>query len=86
MVETQDCFAELQEREREFGISDFQISFTSLEEVFLSIARQAELEAATAEGRLVTLNLASGVSVEVSAKLTYHANFCIEMRSFESLV
>lgn len=33
------------------GISDVQISLTSLEEVFLSIARQAELEAAAAEGR-----------------------------------
>ncbi|EXB20715.1 ABC transporter A family member 2 [Morus notabilis] len=60
-----DCFAEVQNRESEFGISDIQISFTSLEEVFLSIARRAELENAIAEGKFVTLNLSSGMSIEV---------------------
>ncbi|XP_015883555.3 ABC transporter A family member 2 [Ziziphus jujuba] len=58
-------FAELEDRKSEFGISDIQLGLTTLEEVFLNIARQAELEAATAEGRLVTLNLTSGPSVEI---------------------
>ncbi|PON34694.1 ABC transporter A, ABCA [Parasponia andersonii] len=60
-----DCFAELQDRQVEFGIADIQIGFTSLEEVFLSIARQAELETAIAEGRLVTFTLKCGLSVEI---------------------
>ncbi|XP_062116462.1 ABC transporter A family member 2-like [Humulus lupulus] len=60
-----DCFTELQDRQNEFGIADFGISFTSLEEVFLSIARQAELETAIAEGRLVTITLTSGLSLEI---------------------
>ncbi|KAK0586759.1 hypothetical protein LWI29_011786 [Acer saccharum] len=58
-------FAELQDRESEFGISDIQLSLTTLEEVFLNIAKQAELENAAAEGRLVTLNLPSGTSVQI---------------------
>ncbi|XP_058772824.1 ABC transporter A family member 2-like [Vicia villosa] len=58
-------FSELQNREREFGISDIQLGLTTLEEVFLNIAKQAELESATAEGRLVTLTLTSGESVEI---------------------
>lgn len=62
----QNFFAELQDREREFGISDIQLGLTTLEEVFLNIARQAELETATAEGRLVPLTLTSGAYVEVS--------------------
>ncbi|KAJ0960094.1 hypothetical protein J5N97_000126 [Dioscorea zingiberensis] len=37
-------FKELQDREIEFGISDIQLGLTTLEEVFLNIARQAELE------------------------------------------
>lgn len=63
----QNFFAELQDREHEFGISDIQLGLTTLEEVFLNIARQAELETATAEGRLATLTLTSGASVEVRA-------------------
>lgn len=42
---------ELDDREEELFIQDVQISLTSLEEVFLSIAKKAELEAAIAEGR-----------------------------------
>ena len=41
----------LESRRDELSIADIQISLTSLEEVFLSIARRAEVEAATAEGR-----------------------------------
>ncbi|KAF9605783.1 hypothetical protein IFM89_018449 [Coptis chinensis] len=58
-------FAELQDREREFGISDIQLGLTTLEEVFLNIAKKAELEIAVAEGILVTLTLTSGQSLEI---------------------
>uniref|UniRef100_J3MSS8 ABC transporter domain-containing protein n=1 Tax=Oryza brachyantha TaxID=4533 RepID=J3MSS8_ORYBR len=58
-------FGELQDREREFGISDIQLGLTTLEEVFLNIAKQAELESSTAEGTLVTLNLSSGSSIQI---------------------
>ncbi|KAF5734706.1 ABC transporter A family member 2-like [Tripterygium wilfordii] len=60
-----EFFAELQDREVEFGITDIQLSLTTLEEVFLNIAKKAELESAIAEGRMVTLNLTSGASVEI---------------------
>ena len=66
MLPKQNFFSELQDREEEFGISDIQLGLTTLEEVFLNIARQAELESAAAEGRLVTLTLTSGESVQVS--------------------
>lgn len=58
-------FAELQEREREFGIADIQLGLTTLEEVFLNIARQAELESAENEDRHETLTLNSGMSIQV---------------------
>ncbi|XP_059638775.1 ABC transporter A family member 2-like [Cornus florida] len=58
-------FAELQGREREFNISDIQLGLTTLEEVFLNIVKQAELESALAEGRLATLTLTSGASVQI---------------------
>ncbi|KAG2583666.1 hypothetical protein PVAP13_6KG229500 [Panicum virgatum] len=58
-------FGELQDREREFGISDIQLGLTTLEEVFLNIAKQAELESSTAEGTLVTLNLSSGATIQI---------------------
>ncbi|KAL9667406.1 hypothetical protein QQ045_001763 [Rhodiola kirilowii] len=60
-----DFFSELQDREEEFGISDIQLGLTTFEEVFLNIARQAELESAAAEGTLVTLILTSGTSVQI---------------------
>ncbi|KAJ1691633.1 hypothetical protein LUZ63_015788 [Rhynchospora breviuscula] len=60
-------FAELQEREYEFGISDIQIGLTTLEEVFLNIAKQAELESSSAaQENLVVLHLTSGTSIQVS--------------------
>ncbi|ESQ31765.1 hypothetical protein EUTSA_v10003613mg [Eutrema salsugineum] len=58
-------FGELQDRESEFGISDIQLGLATLEEVFLNIARRAELESATAQGTMVTLELESGISVEI---------------------
>ncbi|KAK4798927.1 hypothetical protein SAY86_024292 [Trapa natans] len=58
-------FADLRERENKFGISDIQLGLTTLEEVFLNIAKQAELENAAAEGSLATLTLSSGYSIQV---------------------
>ncbi|KAH7859151.1 hypothetical protein Vadar_032243 [Vaccinium darrowii] len=58
-------FAELQDREREFGIADIQLGLTTLEEVFLNIAKRAELESAAADGSLATLTLTSGTSVQI---------------------
>ncbi|KAK6924975.1 ABC transporter-like, ATP-binding domain [Dillenia turbinata] len=64
-------FAELQDRQEEFGIGDVQLGLTTLEEVFLNIAKQAELENAGAEGSLATLNLRSGGSVQVPIGARY---------------
>ena len=61
----QKFFKELEERKKEFGISDIQIGLTTLDEVFLNIAKRAELESAAAEGRLITLTLTSGASFQV---------------------
>ncbi|WOH05300.1 hypothetical protein DCAR_0624715 [Daucus carota subsp. sativus] len=58
-------FAELEDRKSEFGIADLQLGLTTLEEVFLNIAKQAELESAAAEGRFTTLSLPSGTSVQI---------------------
>ncbi|KAL3513213.1 hypothetical protein ACH5RR_025930 [Cinchona calisaya] len=58
-------FAELQERETEFGIADIQLGLTTLEEVFLNIAKQAELETAMNEESYATLTLNSGISIQV---------------------
>ncbi|KAL8042208.1 hypothetical protein ABFX02_09G035200 [Erythranthe guttata] len=64
-------FAELQEREKEFGIADIQLGLTTLEEVFLNIAKKAELESAAAEGVFATLVLNSGASVEIPIGARY---------------
>ncbi|KAK4374557.1 hypothetical protein RND71_005234 [Anisodus tanguticus] len=61
-----EFFTELQARESEFGINDIQLGLTTLEEVFMNIAKQAELETAIAEGKFTTLTLSSGTSLEVS--------------------
>uniref|UniRef100_A0A0D6QSR9 ABC transporter domain-containing protein n=1 Tax=Araucaria cunninghamii TaxID=56994 RepID=A0A0D6QSR9_ARACU len=58
-------FEELQNMEEELGISDIQLSLATLEEVFLNIAMQAEIETAAAENRFATLNLPSGTSIQV---------------------
>ncbi|CAD5182704.1 unnamed protein product [Musa acuminata subsp. malaccensis] len=58
-------FAELQDREKEFGILDTQLGLTTLEEVFLNIAQLAELESSSSEESLVTLNLLSGSSIQI---------------------
>ncbi|KAL5703110.1 ATP-binding cassette sub- A member 2 [Ranunculus cassubicifolius] len=58
-------FAGLEDRKKEFGISDIQLGLTTLEEVFLNIAKKAELETAIQEGILVTLTLESGEEIEI---------------------
>lgn len=67
---------EFQDRENEFGISDIQLGLTTLEEVFLNIAKQAELESAAAEGRLATLTLTSS-DASVSVSGIYFFIYCI---------
>ncbi|KAL8225641.1 hypothetical protein R6Q57_018198 [Mikania cordata] len=64
-------FEELENREQEFGISDIQLSLTTLEEVFLNIAKQAEFESAAAEGRFTTLILTSGTSLQIPVGARY---------------
>ncbi|XP_071717353.1 ABC transporter A family member 2-like [Rutidosis leptorrhynchoides] len=64
-------FEELENREEEFGISDIQLSLTTLEEVFLNIAKQAEFESAAAEGRFTTLILTSGTSLQIPVGARY---------------
>ncbi|KAI9174773.1 hypothetical protein LWI28_022515 [Acer negundo] len=64
-------FAELQDRQGEFGIADIQLSLTTLEEVFLNIVKKAELETAVSEGRMVTLTLDSGESLEIPLAAKY---------------
>lgn len=66
LITKQGFFAELQDREEEFEISDIQLGLATLEEVFLNIARKAELESAAVDGTMVTLDLTSGSSVEVN--------------------
>ena len=58
------------------GITDIQLSLTSLEEVFLSIARTAEMEAATAStGRAsVPVTLEGGMQLEVPIGAEYVLN------------
>ncbi|CAN8264746.1 unnamed protein product [Cochlearia groenlandica] len=46
-------------------MSDILLGLATLEEVFLNIARRAELETATVEGTIVTLELESGLSLEI---------------------
>lgn len=58
-------FADLSARGKELGVADTQLSLSTLEEVFLNIARQAELETAQAEGRFDTITLADGSTVQV---------------------
>lgn len=62
----------LEEHKTELGINDIQISLTSLEEVFLSIARKAEMEAAAAEGRTtIEVRLEDGSILEVELGAEY---------------
>ncbi|KAL0689511.1 hypothetical protein Bca4012_089189 [Brassica carinata] len=58
-------YDELLDKETDIGISDIQLGLATLEEVFLNIARKAELESAAVDGTTSTLELTSGSSVEV---------------------
>lgn len=60
-----EFFAALQARRGELGVTDVQLSLSTLEEVFLAIARQAELETAQAEGRYDKITLADGTALQV---------------------
>lgn len=58
----------LERNKAQLGLKDAQMSLTSLEEVFLTIAKQAELEAAAAEGATKrSIPLADGATLEVGA-------------------
>ncbi|GBG75807.1 hypothetical protein CBR_g21052 [Chara braunii] len=64
-------FATLRDRKKELGITDTQLSLTTLEEVFLNIAKQAELESAAAEGRFEKLTLGDGRTISVPVGAQY---------------
>ncbi|KAL0416463.1 UNVERIFIED_CONTAM: ABC transporter A family member 2 [Sesamum latifolium] len=53
------------DREKEFGIADIQLGLTTLEEVFLNIAKKAELDSGAADGTFATLVLNSGAFLQV---------------------
>jgi ABC-type multidrug transport system ATPase subunit len=56
----------LEQNKETFGLSDVQIHMTSLEEVFLNIAKKAEIEASKAEGETsVEVQLEDGSILEV---------------------
>ncbi|KAK4374555.1 hypothetical protein RND71_005232 [Anisodus tanguticus] len=61
----ENFFAELDNRKTEFGILNIQIGLTTLEEVFLNIAKKAELEVAASEETIKTLILPSGTTLQV---------------------
>lgn len=65
----QNFFAELDNRKTELGILNIQIGLSTLEEVFLSIAKKAELEGAASEGTIKPLILPSGTTLQVGAPL-----------------
>ena len=58
-------FAELEARREELGIVDLQIEMSTLEDVFLKIAKDSEVEEAIRENRKTTVTLSSGENVEV---------------------
>ncbi|CAH9126173.1 unnamed protein product [Cuscuta epithymum] len=66
-----DFFTELKDQGSDFGISDVQLGLTTLEEVFLNIAKQAEMESAAAEGSFATLTLNSGLSLQIPVGARY---------------
>ncbi|RZC53150.1 hypothetical protein C5167_011994 [Papaver somniferum] len=61
-----DFFDKLEDQKNEFGVGDIQLGLTTLEEVFLNIAKKAEFENALNEGNLVTLTLTSGKKLRVA--------------------
>ncbi|CAM6024303.1 unnamed protein product [Sphagnum balticum] len=52
-----DFFRLLEHHKIQLGVTDLQMGLTTLEEVFLTITKQADLENAAAEGRVETLTI-----------------------------
>lgn len=62
---------ELEAKQSQLSVTDIQLSLTTLEEVFLKIARDAEAEALKQEGRGVTnITFTDGVTVAIEAGQT----------------
>ena len=59
-------FGELEQRKEALGILDVQIGMSSLEDVFLTIARNAELEDAEERGLRTKIPLCNGEQVQVT--------------------
>ncbi|KAI3884200.1 hypothetical protein MKX03_025665 [Papaver bracteatum] len=66
-----DFFDKLEDQKNEFGIGDIQLGLTTLEEVFLNIAKKPEFENALNEGNLVTLTLTSGKKLRIPKGANY---------------
>ncbi|MCO5612674.1 hypothetical protein L7F22_066943 [Adiantum nelumboides] len=66
-----DFFARLQTKKDELEITDIHVSLTTLEEVFIHVAMQAELEAALAEGLVESLTLSNGTTLSVPVGAPY---------------
>lgn len=47
----------MEDHKAQLGVTDLQMGLTTLEEVFLTITKQADLENAAAEGRVETLTV-----------------------------
>ena len=73
----QNFFEALQVRKEKLGIADVQISLTTLDEVFLNIAKQAELESAADEGRFETVHLSDGVSIQATNSTLFYIHTCM---------
>ncbi|CAI5466645.1 unnamed protein product [Closterium sp. Yama58-4] len=58
-------FRELKQKKRELGVTETHLSLSTLEEVFLTIARKAELETAQAEERFEAITLVDGRTLQV---------------------
>ena len=65
----QEClaaaFAEVEARREELGIADVQIAMSTLEDVFLKIAKDSEVEEATRLNITTDVTLSSGEVVKV---------------------
>jgi hypothetical protein len=59
------AFAELEERREELAIADVQLAMSTLEDVFLKIAKDSEMEEAIKENIKTSVTLSSGEQVEV---------------------
>lgn len=64
--------AELKEAGDELGVTDLHVALTSLEEVFLSIARQAEIENDSSGGRQVELDDGTVMQVPLGVTSCVH--------------